>query len=145
MLKDKTKQNYYLLISILVEILNQQTHTNPETSLQSWLTLPGVVLSQTRLSLLCTNTFWTTFSFCSWLCLSFFSSTRRASSNRSSSLSCLISCCRSSMPFPYRNMEVVGQQQQQGNQTPFLQEMIYVSLLKPASIRSRCEDITISL
>lgn len=45
-------------------------------------------------------TFWTTFSFCSWLCLSFFSSTSLASSSRSSSRSCLMSCCRSSMLFP---------------------------------------------
>lgn len=47
-------------------------------------------------------TFCTTFSFCSWLCRSFFSSTSRASSSLSSSRSCLISCCLSSRLFPWK-------------------------------------------
>ena len=64
------------------------------------------------------STFWTTFSFCSWLCLSFFNSTSRASSNRSSSLSCLMSCCRSSMPFPWGNMETISYSSSYSEYTP---------------------------
>lgn len=105
----------------------------PREERATQLNLPGIAYSPSSFSFLSPSplflghiTFWTTFSFCSWLCLSFFNSTSRASSNRSSSLSCLMSCCRSSMPFPLRKHRLSAMVA--CTQSPFLQDDLFFYL-----------------